>query len=1546
MDKMIYDYSVCDEGLDIRLPEKLTSVDFFESFYELQIQLETQTFKRITIDLSECIWADVIALGTFLLMLNKAKDLYDPDIQFVLMSDKYELEHARFCYFMQQDGFLEKCAELGSKDKKSAEDLFWKMKQEISNNYNINLFYDTKYDLNQCIYPYHIIVEEGWNKHDEEFEKYIKQALGGKLSQIDWERLINKAITFLQEAIENAFEHAYDKENKHKYCGVYIRLEKSTYSIKNTNVSRNYNGKLSSADKKLGAIEYKKVIDKLTPYAVASEEYDEMLVIYVMDIGNGMLKAFGEIDKGRDRSIIENIFSNGLRSSKKGKNSKAGGLYMINGLFAEYKDCLAIKSDLNWNRFCCSLKRETFYPPSYISKEGKYAINLVHGFDIIGYIGIGGMGGDAEQNFVSFHDDIMQETSQAMDILLGTDIKSDFNREPYDITVLEQRFGLNKCIPNNGFQILVLPPCFLSRKEIFDITKKLKEDVKEDLIIGDIPDRELFKYIQYFQKNEIKLRKVILISQSLRCSVLIKYDKEIRYSRDETFRFMQGERSKTRVIYSFRDYCSFIKEYDSKLMWEIIAREQVNKGSKIYINGDVKWTKDKNLHGYLDFSQVSAISVCNDLCIRQLRRLQGIYPRPIYFRNADRFTDELCERANQEMDNMSRNQPVYISSVFVTGTSIEDTLLFQNNQCIYFFDHSFESGDRRTMFVWPDNEQWIHTNFPQTCTGYERIGKTPFIAYKGKCYYMERHYRDLGNVYEIGAPETYELLQEMDGISKDIVKMGHLEQENQHDFLSINIMALLRKAKIQGQTNPEYKANCWDYLLCEFLFSLTQRIQQKGELIQEYFSGEENYCKCKAKKAAEYARRKKFGRKAIKQVGIIVFINDFQTAFVAEELKREFSFNLQERIISLPPLLHHRTATSLLISPLLIEQLETTVKKYMDEDNSTVSVTIFSVMTLSTKQRKELKHILYQVGASEVSTLTLIDRQRFILGSKYSNKTFRAYMRMDLPSLENPNACLLCQGSRLLEKFQQNVNCSILVDRIACILREWHCAKPSDHTQGLGIDLHHIEFSEKLADEIKQMCNQYNIAAISISTNFGLALFAIESIVITLDTCFLSSCLSDGKLDKHTKMLMIITFLLYFNNYEITETIQTTLCSLLFCYLKEERRGSALSALAVLALITQKKEIRRMIYQKFCSEEFNKIKVKCLDYFLLCLYLYAEFETEFEIKYAFKVYLKPDEISIPDKIYGVSLLTNYKSLHQHSRTLIRIKERGKDFTFFDYVEAQNAVEYLEKSYKSLPNTIFHDSNQMDRILLTIHGSLQSLKDELICIINEKRYTSNPPDELVKKVETFLENAMDLNGLLLCDAYNDEDGEEHSCLNIKNRLEQLAVEVRNELCINKKDFCDFNVKVIQPKYLEKKLPNRWFYFYYDIMEEIRYLIGDMRHAGSTKLPNILENNIWEKGEQDNCYTGFVRVDFLDTMSSYMEISFINYIDEDESIERIRRVKNTKIGRPTMLDFPILNQRMNIMDNPSYEIVEANSEKNNFGKRIIKATLKIPYIDCKS
>ena len=76
MDKMIYNYSVCDEGIDIRLPEKLTSVDFFESFYELQIQLETQTFKRITIDLSECIWADVIALGTFIPVSYTHLDVY------------------------------------------------------------------------------------------------------------------------------------------------------------------------------------------------------------------------------------------------------------------------------------------------------------------------------------------------------------------------------------------------------------------------------------------------------------------------------------------------------------------------------------------------------------------------------------------------------------------------------------------------------------------------------------------------------------------------------------------------------------------------------------------------------------------------------------------------------------------------------------------------------------------------------------------------------------------------------------------------------------------------------------------------------------------------------------------------------------------------------------------------------------------------------------------------------------------------------------------------------------------------------------------------------------------------------------------------------------------------------------------------------------------------------------------------------------------------------------------------------------------------------
>lgn len=1540
MDEMI-DTS-CNRELSIKLHNTLTAMDFFETFYDVQNQLEELVFKRITVDLSECIWADVLALGTFLMMLRKAKDRYKPDIRFILMSDVREFEHARFCFYLQQNGFLHECARLEGRDDQEADTVLQRMKEEISSNYNIKLFYDTRYDLHQCVFPYRILTEDNENsqgKMEEEFEKYINQALGGDVSAPDLNELINKAVIFLQETIENAFEHAYDESDETRYCAVYVRLEKNINAVNNTHTIRNYYGKLSSGDRKMGPAEYRKAIDKFIPYVVDHEEYDETLVIYVMDIGNGMLKAFGETDQGRDRSIIENIFSIGLRSAIKGKNSKAGGLYMINGLFAQSKDCLAIKSDLNWNRFRCSLNPESYYPALYVSKRGgKYATDLVHGFDIVGYIGVRSLGGIAKQNFISIHDEAVQEVIPAIDLLLGTDIKLDFNEDPYDLTIFDRRAGLDIHIPNNSTQTLVLPGRFMSRKEILEITDKLKKSPDEELIFGDIPDKELYKYAQYFKNSEIMLGRVVLISQSLLCSVSIKFGKETRYSQDETIRFMNGGRTGTGKINSFRDYCSFIKRYDSKLMWQIIAGEQKKLGRKLYINGDVKWTEDQNLHGYLDFSQVSAISICNDLCIYQLRRVQGTYKIPVYFKNADRFTDELCERANKEMNNFSSDQPVYISSVFVTGTSVEDALLYQDNPCIYFFDHSFEPKDRRTIFGWPGNEEWIHTNFPETFTGYERIGKTPFIAYKGKGYYMERHYRNSESVYETGPAEMYDLLQETSGISKGIVRMGHIEQENQHDFLSIDLRALLRKAKIQGQTNPEYKGNCWDFLLCEFLFSLTQRIQQKRELIQDRFSGSAPYCECKAKKAAAYASKKRFGRKVVKQTGIIVFLNDFQTAVVAEELKKEFSPDLQERIISLTPLLHHRSATSLLISPLLIEQLESVIKRYTDE-KYLVSVTIFSAMTLSTKQRKELKHILYQVGASEVSTLTMVDRQRFILGMKKDNKTFKAYMRMDLPSLENPNACMLCQGIRLLKKFQQSVNCSLITDRIDSILNEWRCAKSSDNTHSQGIRIHSIDFSESLSCEIRQLCDQYQIDGIKICTDFGLALFAVESIVITLDTRFLTLCLSDEVLDRSTKMLLIITFLLYFNNYEITETIQTSLCLSLSEYLGEERRGSALSSLAFLTLITQKNEIKHKIYRKFCLD-FSKTKVKCLDYFILCLYLYSEFEEEHEDQ-NFKVYLKPDDISIPDKIYGISLFTNYKSLQQHSRILIRIKEKGKDLSYFSYVEAQNALEYLEKSYNSLPNTIYHDSALMDEVLHKISGRLSTLKQELICIMKEKKYTIIPSDELVQKVEAFLECAMDLNNMLLCDTSNEDNGRENGHSNIKDRLDRLAVEVRNDLCVNKNKACDFNVRVIPPLYLPSSRPDRWFYFYNDILEEIRYLIGDFRHAGSLKLPNVVEKN-----DEGNCYTGFVRVDFRDDKSPYMQIIFINAVGEDESVERIKRVKSSKTHRPTMLDFPILNQKINITDNPSYEIEEAGSGSNKYGKRILKTILKIPYIDCKS
>lgn len=1518
-----YDFQEANDNIIIIFNEVIFSKYFFVEFSKIQMLLETKKFEEIKIDLTKTLWFDTLACCVLMLTLRKYRDTYKGLITFFLMDTDYYIEHVRFLYYLDLNGFINEIKKIGRIDLTDIEPYISKYKESIML---------TQFNLHTCVFPFSIIDSDKYLYDNmDNLNANLQLAIGSDLSQYDFDILVNKVYMFLQESIENVFEHAYEA-NQNKYCAVIIKKANQNYIhesyLSNKTINRHYKGALNEEDKALDVIAFDKIIKLNTPYAnTLSKEKSSFLEIYVVDIGKGIIKSFNNPKDTTDRNIIEKIFTHGERSNKKGKTSVAGGLYMLNNLLAMNNDFIAIKGDYNWFRIKCSdqlYQGDSYTKSRYISNRGTYETNLVTGFSVIGYLGIDKINDKIKDNFISIYkaDNFIKKNQLASLLLTSNNqlkLKDVLSYSIFDYRLNKCDFNLDNTEKNT---IIILPNKHFSSVTIQNIVYKINENKRiKQIIFGDIPENEINKYYNIFKLNKIKVYKLILISQTLK-SVVFKTnlsDNKLYYSYNETIDFVTNLKpSNLDICNSLKLYYELIRLHDSYKMWEIIADIQKHHNKCIYIKNDVIWN-DNLLHGYLDFSQISTVPDCRFLCIYQLYRISGMYNEPIYFESAELFTNDICEKVNKLMNNSHTNYKVYISSVFVTGTSMQDTWLHatdKEDDLFYFFCHQTTSDLKAfTLFEWSTNQNWIDNQFDNSDTTYKRIGKTPFIASGGENYFMSKHYDKINDIFELSIDKSYELLQEMNGISTAIIRMGHFNLEDRHDFMHIDTLSLLHKSLIQSKTNPVYKGNCWDYLLCEIYLALyTYNKPSKDKIISD-IRGDNGYKLTIQEKINDYFNIKKF-KNGIIQDSIVVYLTDFQTSSIIEEIKNQFVTNLQNRIISLPPLIKQRTASSLLLSPLLIETLRNAISEIKLNDKAVV--TVFSATTISTRLRKELKHILFRLGATYVKTLTIIDRQRFTMGT-YGNGSHRAFLRTDLPDLGAEAICKLCQGTDKIKKLIDKINSNMIKTRMVEIISLWTCVKTSDNYYNIGIKMHPIKLSINLKNKISEMCRFYNVDQFNISTDFGLALFTIENTVISLNSGFIFYCLADEELDDNTKILLISTYLLHFSKQEITEYLQIMLTVKLYELLSQQKYSNIYTSLATVILFAQNSYTKKELYKNLKSNfSSSNIKIKCLDFYIININIYNDFFEKSQIDYDFYFYLKHDDISIPELIYGIALITNYESQHNHSRILIRLKNKGKEFNKYDYIDAMNTIEYLINNYNKLPLSVYYDTMALYELKKL---AINHLKDLELIIKNKIEKYDNElsiPNDIYNINNEFLTIGMAINKLLLNNTDNNST--------IKNKLEHLANDTISLFGKNKIK----SIYIVEPKYLKF---SRWYYFYNDILEEIKYFMGDFRHA-----KNNLIHNIFDLNEGD--YSGIIRVDFGDEKSSFIEICFYNYIHDGISVEDIMKIKKSKISRPTMLDFKFFNDKINIKENPSYEIKDIN---NIFSKRTLIVSLKIPYID---
>jgi len=1522
--------------LIIAFEKEVYAIDFFNDCSALQscleaISLGDQTFNIIMIDLSKTLWFDTLSLCYLLMFLEKASLEFSTDIKFVLLecnvlNNVNELK-SKFILFLSDNGFISKMKFLTQET--NIIDRF------ISDAKNVPYS-----EIHKCIYQFNIL-----NNSDQiaieidAIRQILSQTLKDYLDSYGLNYTINKVLYFLRETMENVYNHAYAEDEKSKLCSVLIKLVKS--------------------NNELNLQKYRKQYTEQTPYISISlyEEKSEYLEIYVADVGIGIRKSFltdpdNEDKDTTDENIIDRILSQGMRSHKKIRallTTQYGGLYDIVNMFESDGDRLGIKGDSRW-----------FFTKAPVTRINNRILQhvysgLSHGFAIVGNIS---WKNPTAALFSGFYSSTDMEKNNFQDIYLSPDLST---RSLYlqDVSVCDRRFSAGREIFNKEATTFVLfPPRYLSKGELESIIHHTvglpnHQDIPADnsaklksyktIIIADIPEEELKKYFKIFENSRQNIEQLILISRSHSVAIFNKgysdrWKKEVLFcNEDKTKEYCSSQPAKkssdsASISDSLLSFKKLQKTFDSESMWMLLSEN--NKYS--FINATVMWGT-RELRGYLDFSQLCLIPECRQLCIQQLFHLRPHNAR-IYFRSIDRFTDEICEQANNIMDNSPDEEHIWVGSIYVSGSSEQYGMEPLNNaKTFYFFQHADSVGNVCSLFEWATLPGRVSEWFPpENYEGkeYSRIGRTSFIADGGKNYWITQHYKEMQTVYNITQNNAYMLLQTQFGARPSILKLGHFDFTDHHDLFEIDAITLFEADMVASKMVDLLQDNSYDFLLTRFFRALLARPDMRK--LEDYLNPSisplvKGTTKTKLKKYYTQFPKKRKSR------GLVIYFTDYQTATIVESVKGLFCDDLQRCIIPIIPMGKNYTSSTLYISPLLIETLKSQIDqlKLLNSD-SDIEITIFIATTISTRLRKELKHIMFRLGATKVKTITLFDRQRLPMGTYGATNSHAAYARLDLPNMGIVSSCPICSSFSELCLLKNELRDELLIQRINTICSNWKAVKTSDNHFGTGASINVINMPEAVRSEIEKYSALFEQDNICIHTDLGLAIFAIENTVISLATDFLDLCINNIELDDRTKMLLISVHVVIFDELQLSEKYLFTLMEQLSDILKRCANANSITGLALLAICAQSQYACKRLF-KYLVSNYKDCIINNNDYLLLQLFLYHHYsdsEGIFPIPTEYRAELHchyKNRNSKLEIIYDILLYTEIEYEQSHRQAFAQIHYSSERLPVNIYTKAREFTCNLREIYESelfpklLNNLQLYTTEQRDAIILTLDHLEESL------ILYEREDQEHKIKESLSKVLEITGNIN--NGLFL---------------RVGSDTDRLKIEKWINNCVDKareRSKLEISIDISTGTYLPPKdtAERPWFYSFSDVTEEIVNLIVDISVGRSSKIGNIFDP---ESDKMDKKYDGAIRVEFED---GYVAIYFYNSAIKNITIEKIKQIKSSKMDRPTMLVFQMFKQKLCNLDENTGDCFGWEFAEDYFpgyvdeDEHLLRAVLKIPFVD---
>jgi len=1040
--------------------------------------------------------------------------------------------------------------------------------------------------------------------------------------------------------------------------------------------------------------------------------------------------------------------------------------------------------------------------------------------------------------------------------------------------IIDERFNTLKDIKGNIAKIsplktqycIYLPDRGLSKNEIFNFIDSYYSHVQCDsrtLIILDI----LVHQAHYFQlalenatfKYDFinNYDRIILVTQRLSVLILEKKGKLFVGDKEVGIKYIKNIENYFLPEKSLKSLVAWQKTHDSLLFWMNVEQKSENCDF-FYINGPIKWytnEKEITMIGYLNFAQILADTSSRAILENSLARTFCFSESGgCRYRNIDILTEQLCSKMNSlfynELPSKEKKfRSILVGSILASGTSLENAKgQTEDNESIipiHFFKHQGLNRDNSDkvetrdphLLLWPT--EWLENHFIKTDIDYRRVGRSHVIAPFGWKYYPIPRYKiwsksrsiylnDSSNItedenveflsaYECSPAESYENWQVT---GKQILEIGHYSYENKHDLLKIDYLLAVSDSFNEG-------GHLAQFLLSEFLVALGTDTRSIVNDIQNIYKSDQkektsqsdNYLSIVKDQFVSDVSNAINIKKIIEECALIVYPSHFNTEHIIEIIKTFINPELHERICALIPISKERESSAYLISPFILENIREKISQFKKKGKEP-KVLLFDEVTIDGKTRKEIKHILFYLGASEVKTLCLLDRRRLPFSTSDPSK-HKAYWRLDIPRLGSRDSCVLCKSIDKITSFKTHLIYSVDKERINNWIYFWGSTFPYSKSFQHGLN------SKPLQSVINKKFSLYfdkksggflPYDNILLTNSTGVSLYAGEVFSMTSrDDYSLELCKKNAF--SELEIIEILSFNLLNFSKEFTYSTTSSIASMLFQTINSIEETNHETALGVLTLLSLPHHI---IESLISSLNENNIMVfnKDIEIFL-CIFAHEE-ESPLHNNPIFKRHFKSSYISCLNDVYNNFHYVIYNSFGRfHDTPFVKIRAITSISPYIEeiFINAISSCDKLSELLNNFPiwNSRSYLSNEITKQIIE---KIIHLKKELELFTNED-YQEKFINAIQSEVENVQRELIDFHS--------------HFFVSIGIQLDKELFPLKNEIqsiisaCRFDEEACENLVGMYKFNKSHAYEFERWVSWDKQVKNKVNYLINNARHG---------------------------------------------------------------------------------------------------------------------